>query len=235
MLWCICFFNYADRQAIFSVFPSLQKEMNLSPGATRPAGFRVRVALWIGRAARGVVVDRIRRKSAIMGGPLRLEHHLHGDRALQNLPAPVPFPRGGGLRRDDLLSGQVSLISDYHGRATRSRALGFLQTSVYVGTIGGGFFAGLIGQFMAGAGRLWCSADWGSYSVSYCSAFSGTGAWCGGNGYLEARNNTPPLADHRTILRTPSAVCSWRLSSAPILSPSCYFPGCPRSFISGLG
>src|SRR5262249_16380855 len=40
----------------------------------------------------------------------------------------------------------VSLISDYHGKATRSRALGFLQTSVYVGTIGGGFFAGLIGQ-----------------------------------------------------------------------------------------
>ena len=30
MLWCICFFNYADRQAIFSVFPLLQKEMNLS-------------------------------------------------------------------------------------------------------------------------------------------------------------------------------------------------------------
>ena len=28
----------------------------------------------------------------------------------------------------------------------RSRAMGLHQTSVYVGTIGGGFFAGLIGQ-----------------------------------------------------------------------------------------
>jgi MFS family permease len=40
----------------------------------------------------------------------------------------------------------MSLISDYHGRETRSRAMGLHQTSVYVGTIGGGFFAGLIGQ-----------------------------------------------------------------------------------------
>jgi sugar phosphate permease len=38
------------------------------------------------------------------------------------------------------------MISDYHGRATRSRAMGMHQTSVYVGTIGGGFFAGLIGE-----------------------------------------------------------------------------------------
>jgi sugar phosphate permease len=40
----------------------------------------------------------------------------------------------------------MALISDYHGRETRSRAMGLHQTSVYVGTIGGGFFAGLIGQ-----------------------------------------------------------------------------------------
>ena len=30
MLWAISFFNYADRQAIFSVFPLLQKQMGLS-------------------------------------------------------------------------------------------------------------------------------------------------------------------------------------------------------------
>jgi len=30
MLWWICFFNYADRQAIFSVFPLLEKEFGLT-------------------------------------------------------------------------------------------------------------------------------------------------------------------------------------------------------------
>ena len=30
MLWFVCLFNYADRQAIFSVFPVLKAEMHLS-------------------------------------------------------------------------------------------------------------------------------------------------------------------------------------------------------------
>ena len=30
MLWWIAFFNYADRQAIFSVFPLIQRELGLS-------------------------------------------------------------------------------------------------------------------------------------------------------------------------------------------------------------
>src|SRR5437867_4203697 len=30
MLWCVCLFNYADRQAIYSVFPLLKSEMGLS-------------------------------------------------------------------------------------------------------------------------------------------------------------------------------------------------------------
>jgi MFS family permease len=37
-------------------------------------------------------------------------------------------------------------VSDYHGKATRSRALGLHKTSVYIGTIAGGYFAGLVGQ-----------------------------------------------------------------------------------------
>ena len=32
----------------------------------------------------------------------------------------------------------MSLVSDYHGKDTRSRALGVHQTSVYMGTIAGG-------------------------------------------------------------------------------------------------
>jgi MFS family permease len=40
----------------------------------------------------------------------------------------------------------MSMVSDYHGKETRSRAIGIHQTSVYAGTIAGGFFAGFIGQ-----------------------------------------------------------------------------------------
>jgi hypothetical protein len=31
MLWFVCFFNYADRQSIFSVFPKLKGEFGFDP------------------------------------------------------------------------------------------------------------------------------------------------------------------------------------------------------------
>jgi MFS family permease len=51
-----------------------------------------------------------------------------------------------GLGETFYYPASMSFISDYHGRDTRSRAMGLHQTSVYMGTIGGSFFAGLIGQ-----------------------------------------------------------------------------------------
>ena len=51
-----------------------------------------------------------------------------------------------GLGETFYFPASMSMISDYHGKATRSRAMGAHQTSVYIGTIGGGFFAGLIGE-----------------------------------------------------------------------------------------
>jgi MFS family permease len=51
-----------------------------------------------------------------------------------------------GLGETFYFPASMSLVSDYHGPETRSRAIGIHQTSVYIGTIAGGFFAGLIGQ-----------------------------------------------------------------------------------------
>ena len=51
-----------------------------------------------------------------------------------------------GLGETIYYPASMSMVSDYHGQETRSRAIGVHQTSVYVGTIAGGFFAGLIGQ-----------------------------------------------------------------------------------------
>src|SRR5262249_20243500 len=41
----------------------------------------------------------------------------------------------------------MSLLSDYHGPATRSRAMGLHQSSVYVGTVLGGGVAGYCADF----------------------------------------------------------------------------------------
>ena len=68
MLWLIAFFNYADRQAIYSVFPLLQKEMNLSNLELGVLGSAFAWIYGLGALFAGTIVDRVRRKTAILGG-----------------------------------------------------------------------------------------------------------------------------------------------------------------------
>ena len=98
MLWSICFFNYADRQAIFSVFPLLEKEMHLGPVELGLLGSAFAWIYGLGAPMAGLVVDRVRRKSAILGGPARVERHLRRHRAFAQLPPPADLPRRGRTR-----------------------------------------------------------------------------------------------------------------------------------------
>ena len=146
MLWCISFFNYADREAIFSLFPLLQKEMHLTPVQLGLLGSAFAWVYGLTAPFAGSIVDKVRRKTAILGGlyawstiailtPLsRTFHQLFSFMAAEGLGETFYFP------------ASMSMISDYHGKKTRSRAMGSHQTSVYLGTIAGGFFAGLIGE-----------------------------------------------------------------------------------------
>lgn len=146
MLWWISFFNYADRQAIFSVFPLLEKEMGLSPVELGLLGSSFAWTYGLAAPLAGYVVDRIRRKTAILAG-LHIWSLICVLTALsRNFRHLLFFRAAEGLGETFYYPASMSLISDYHGKATRSRAMGLHQTSVYVGTIGGGFFAGWIGQ-----------------------------------------------------------------------------------------
>jgi MFS family permease len=146
MLWWIAFFNYADRQAIFSVFPLLEREMHLSPTQLGMLGASFAWVYGLCAPLAGVVVDRVRRKTAILAG-LHVWSVICMATALsRNFGHLLFFRAAEGLGETFYFPASMSLISDYHGRQTRSRAMGLHQTSVYFGTIAGGFFAGLIGQ-----------------------------------------------------------------------------------------
>jgi MFS family permease len=137
MLWFVCFFNYADRQAIFSVFPKLKEEFGFDPVQLGLIGSAFMWVYAFGAPFAGFVCDRFRRKDLILGGCLFWSFvtvttgwcsklwHFVTVRALEGFGETFYFP------------ASMSLTSDYHGRRTRSRALSFHQSSVYVGTIGG--------------------------------------------------------------------------------------------------
>jgi MFS family permease len=140
MLWLVCFFNYADRQAIFSVFPRLHDEFGFDKVQLGLIGSAFMWVYAFGSPVAGMAGDLWRRKQLILGGCLfwsavtmltgrcgRLWQFVCV-RALEGLGETFYFP------------ASTSLMSDYHGPRTRSRALALHNSGVYLGTVAGGWF-----------------------------------------------------------------------------------------------
>lgn len=162
MLWWIAFFNYADRQAIFSVFPLLKKEFGLDTVQLGLLGSSFAWVYGLSAPFAGAIVDRVRRKTVILSG-LHIWSLICAATAFSRNFGMLLFFRGAeGLGETFYFPASMSLLSDYHDRTTRSRALGVHQTSVYIGTIAGGFFAGLIGQRY---GWRWSFAVFGGLGI----------------------------------------------------------------------
>ena len=146
MLWCIAFFNYADRQAIFSVFPLLEREMHLTPVQLGLLGSGFAWVYGLAAPLAGVVVDRASRKRIVLAGLHAWSLICMATAASRSFTHLFLFRAAEGLGETFYFPASTSLISEHHDARTRSRALGLHQTSVYLGTIGGGFFAGLIAE-----------------------------------------------------------------------------------------
>jgi MFS family permease len=152
MLWFVCFLNYSDRQAIFSVFPKLTEEFGFDKVQLGLIGSAF---MWVYAAAApatGFAGDRLPRKHLILGGCLfwslvtmmtgwcgKLWQFL-AVRAFEGLGESFYFP------------ASTSLMSDYHGKRTRSRALAIHNSGVYLGTIAGGWLGA---WFAVHAGWRW--------------------------------------------------------------------------------
>src|SRR5215472_16683971 len=86
MLWFAAFFNYPDRQAIFSLFPLLEKELHLDLVQLGWVGSSFALVYGVTAPFAGAIVDRVRRKTTIIGG-------LYGWSAICMLTALAPnFP-----------------------------------------------------------------------------------------------------------------------------------------------
>jgi MFS family permease len=146
LLWAVCLFNYADRQAIFSVFTVLREEMHLSDFQLGIVGSSFMWVYALAGPLAGAVGDRISRRTLVIGGLIFWSlvtiatavstkyWHLVLFRALEGFGEAFYFP------------ASMSLISAYHSPETRSRAMALHQSSVYAGTIAGGTFAGIMAQ-----------------------------------------------------------------------------------------
>lgn len=146
MLWFICFFNYADRQAMSAILPALEKEFDFNKKEQGLISSAFSLVYAATAPFAGMTSDRFSRKWLIIGG-LYVWSLITGFTALCNKLWQFVLVRGGeGLGETFYFPASMSLVSDYHGKRTRSLAMGLHQTSVYAGIIGGSVLAGWMTQ-----------------------------------------------------------------------------------------
>ena len=142
MLWFLCFFNYADRVAINSVFPVLEKQYHFNKEQLGLIGAAFTWVYALGAPLAGMTGDRCARKRVILAG-LTIWSLVTGLTALCTKLWQFVLVRGTeGMGETFYMPASMALISDYHTAGTRSRAIGLHQTSIYAGTVFGAAMAG---------------------------------------------------------------------------------------------
>jgi MFS family permease len=155
LLWFCGFFNYADRQAVFSVFPLLKQEFGLSGLERGMLGSAFMVVYACASPFSGYSVDLVSRRLLIAIG-LAFWSLICAATALSRSFMQLVIFRGAeGLGEAFYFPASMSLLADYHGPRTRSRALSIHQTSVYLGTAGGAVLAGFLGERYGWRAPFW--------------------------------------------------------------------------------
>lgn len=146
VLWFVYFLNQADRQVVFSVFPLIKGEMQLSDTQLGAIGS---VFFWVYAVLvpfAGALGDSFSRRWIIVGSlALWSAATLCSSFAtgLVSLAILGAFTAAGEAF---YYPSAASLISDYHAEQTRATALSVHQTAVYLGVIVSGGLAGYVGQ-----------------------------------------------------------------------------------------
>ena len=146
MLWCVCCCNYADRQAIFSIFPLLRADLHVTDVQL---GVIASAFMWMYALAgpvAGWLSDRVSPRVVLLGA-LGFWSAITAATALcHGFGSMVAVRTLGGLGEAFYFPAAMALIGMYHTGATRSRAMALHQSSVYAGTIGGGVLSAAIAQ-----------------------------------------------------------------------------------------
>ena len=142
----VALLNYLDRQIIFSVFPLLKADLQVSDVQL---GFLGTAFLWVYgllSPCGGYIADRFGRRRVILlslavwSAVTWLTGHSHGYGQL------VAARGLMGISEACYLPAALALIADYHGDRSRSKATGLHQSGLYAGIALGGVGGGWMGD-----------------------------------------------------------------------------------------
>ena len=215
MLWFVCFFNYADRQSINSVFPLLTSEFGFD---AVQLGWIGSVFAWVYAGVApfaGLAADRFSRKGLIIIACLIWSFFTLATAWCNGMTSFVIVRSLTGLSETFYFPAAMALISDYHDSRSRSRAMAWHQSAVYAGTILGGWLAALLAQnhgwripfyFFGPVGIILAVVLSRALDEPVRGAVDGVPGLPGGHAPIGGMDRLPVGETVRIIFRTPAAM-----------------------------
>ena len=155
LLWFCGFFNYADRMAVNAVFPVLKTEFALSNLQLGFIGSSFRIVYAVSAPFAGFLVDRASRRVLIATGLAFWSIVCAATGMVRSFGQLLVFRAAEGLGESFYFPASMTLLADYHPPTSRSRAMSVHQTSVYVGTAGGVWLAGVLAERYGWRSPFW--------------------------------------------------------------------------------
>jgi MFS transporter, Spinster family, sphingosine-1-phosphate transporter len=207
LLWVVVMLDYLDRQAIFSIFPLLRKDLGMSDVTLGLVGS---VFLWVYGGLSpiaGYLGDRFNRRNIIVV-TLTLWSLVTFATGLVRTSGELIVLRGVmGAAEVCYMPAALALISDYHPPERRATALGLHQTGIYFGAAVSGTFAGYLAEHWGWRQPFHCLGMFGALFAGLLLVVlrSAPKGACDLATYSPDKFSARPvLASFQTVLRTPT-------------------------------
>lgn len=145
MLWFVALLNYLDRQMLSTMRPFMVEDIQELVSATN-FGRLMAIFLWIYAfmsPVSGMIADRLNRKWLIVISLFVWSGVTFSMSYAQNMDQLMILRAIMGVSEAFYVPAGLSLIADYHQGRTRSLAIGFHTSGIYLGQALGGFGATL--------------------------------------------------------------------------------------------
>ncbi len=174
-MWVAYFFNYSDRQVVFSIFPILKSELHFTD---TQLGLTGSIFLWVYSLCSpvaGQIGDRFSKRILVVTSLVSWS----GATALTGLsssPAMLLSCRGLlAIAQSLFIPAALSLTANTHSPKTRSRAIAVLATAQLAGIVMGGWFGGWMAERVHWRAAFYSLGLFGIlYGIPYLTFLKGT-------------------------------------------------------------
>jgi MFS transporter, Spinster family, sphingosine-1-phosphate transporter len=141
-MWFAYFLNYCDRQAVFSMFPSLKADLGMTD---KQLGLVGAMFLWVyafGCPISGYLGDRFSKRLLVVLSLVVWSIVTIGTGLVASGAMLLAMRAAMGVSESLYMSSAVALTANAYGPEKRSRAVSLLMTGQIAGTVAGSWFGG---------------------------------------------------------------------------------------------